>query len=155
MTPRAALIPALITAAIFALSGSGVAAGYLEDPVATANMYRNALMDRNIGTALSLLAPDALFYQSGEEQRSREEYSVQQLKRDAAELSTYYTNVVNQKSDVQGNLAWVSTRLRLLGKTAEDSAPIFVTETQILRRAASGWQIVHVHRSFLRPPDAP
>jgi len=155
MTQRAALMPALILATSFALSSGGAAAGYLEDPVATANVYRNALMDRNIGTALSLLAPDALFYQSGEEQRSRDEYSAQQLKRDAAELSTYYTDVVNQKSDVQGNLAWVSTRLRLLGKTVEDSAPMFVTETQILRRTATGWQIVHVHRSFLRPLDSP
>ncbi len=129
-------------------------ARYLEDPVATANVFRSALLDGSTGTALSLLSPDVLVYGDGEESGSRDAYASGRLKQDIATLATYYVEVLSQKSDVQDNIAWVSTRLRLLGKSTENSAQHHGTETMVLRRSAAGWQIVHLHRSYSWPGDA-
>lgn len=127
---------------------------YLEDPVATANVFRSALLDGNTGGALSLLSPDVLVYGDGKESGSRDAYASGQLKQDIATLSTYDIEVLSQKSDVQDNIAWISTRLRMLGKSVENSGQHHATETMVLRRSAAGWQIVHLHRSYSRPDDA-
>lgn len=126
----------------------------LDDPVATANVFRSSLLDGNTGGALSLLSPDVLVYSHGEEHGSREAYANRQLKQDIATLSAYYVEVLGQKIDVQDNIAWVSTRLRLLGKSAEKPEEHHGTETLVLRRSAAGWQIIHLHRSYSWPGEA-
>lgn len=130
-----------------ALAPQATSARAFDDPLVTVNVFRSALLDGNVGTALTLLAPDVLVYQAGGEQGSREDYAKNQIKKDIAHLAAYYVEEKNQKHDVQDNLAWVSTRLRLLGKSTEKPVEHFGTETVVLRRSISGWLIVHRHWS--------
>lgn len=119
----------------------------LDDPLVTVSLFRSALLDGDVGGALVLLAPEVLAYQDGREQISRDGYAKNQLKKDIAHLAAYYVEPRNQKHDVQDNLAWVSTRVRLLGKSTEKPVEHFGTETVILRRSISSWLIVHRHWS--------
>jgi ketosteroid isomerase-like protein len=151
MTSRVLSISTLLAGLVLASATGTSDARYVEDPVVAANLFRGALLDGNTGVALSLLATDALIYQSGEQQASRDAYAVQRLKQDAAYFSAFFTDVLSQKSLTNGDLSWVSTRLRLFSKDAADTTSLFMTETQVLRRASGGWTIVHIHRSLSTP----
>ena len=118
-----------------------------DDPLVTVKVFRGSLLDGNAGTALNLLAPDVLVYQGGDEQGSREDYIKHQIKTDIAHLAAYYVEEMTQTHVVQDDLAWVSTRLRLVGKSVEKPVEHFGTETLVLRRMVSGWLIVHRHWS--------
>lgn len=124
-----------------------------DDPLVTVSVFRNALIDGNVGTALALLSPDMLAYQAGAAEVSRHDYAQRQIRKDIAHLATYYVEEKSQKHDVQDDLAWVSTRLRLLGKSVEKPSEYFGTETVVLRRSAAGWLIVHRHWSDSAPAD--
>ena len=122
-------------------------ARFLSDPVAAVNYFRDALAQGNTGGALSMLAVDALLFEEGLAQESRDAYAASQLKRDAGLLSRHFIEIVSQKSDRVDSLAWISTRLRLVAKEAAGRPTIDMTETVVLRRLSAGWAIVHVHRS--------
>lgn len=134
-------------ALMIVLAPQAASARALDDPLVTVNVFRGALLDGNVGTALTMLAPDVVVYQGGGEEGSREDYAKNQIRKDIAHLAAYYVEEKNQKHDVQDNLAWVSTRLRLLGKSTEKPVEHFGTETVVLRRTLSGWLIVHRHWS--------
>jgi ketosteroid isomerase-like protein len=148
MPTRPGLLPVFLLAAPLLLTSFGSHARFLNDPAAAVNYFRDALAQGNTGAALSMLAADATFFEQGDAQESREAYASSRLRRDAALLSSRFAEIISQKTDSDGTLAWISTRLRLLAKeTVGDSASIVMTETVVLRRVASGWTIVHVHRS--------
>lgn len=134
-------------ALLTAFASPPVSARAPDDPLVTVNVFRSALLDGNPGTALNLLAPHVLVYQGGGEQGSREDYIKNQIRKDIAHLAAYYVEETSQTHAVQDDLAWVSTRLRLLGKSVEKPVEHFGTETVVLRRLASGWLIVHRHWS--------
>src|SRR5688572_2457059 len=85
---------------LFALFVSGLAqaawARDLEDPVATSNRFRFSLAEGNTGAAMSMLAPDVLVYTAGGEETSRDGYGIRGLKRDIAQFSSHYVEVIGQ-----------------------------------------------------------
>lgn len=130
-----------------ALLSPPLGARALDDPVATVNVFRGALQDGNVAQALSLLAPEVLIYESGGEEKSRDEYAATHLKADIKHLAAYYVDTLTQTSREHEGLACVTTRSRYLSKSADPRPAQFGTETIVLRRLATGWQIVHVHWS--------
>lgn len=138
---------------LLASSVTDVSARTADDPVTSVTIFHTALLDGNVGAALSQLAPEVVVFQNGTEIRSREDYAAGPLKKDIAMLSTFYVETLNQTSDVQDSLAWVSSRSRYLGKSLDKPVELFGTETVVLRRSAAGWQIVHLHRSSTAGPD--
>ena len=112
-------------------------------PLATVNAFRLALESGRESAALELLAPELLVYESGDLNRTRNEYAAQHLKADVAYLAKVRVRVLEQTASGEGTLAWVATRSRITGASGD-----FVgTETLMLRRESVGWRIVHVHWS--------
>lgn len=140
-----------LRAALFVLCAALVsplpAAGYRDDPAETVNVFRSALVGGDTALALSLLAPEVLIYESGGEERSREEYAAAHLKADMKHLAGFYVDMLSQKSHVRERVAWVTTRIRYVSKSTDKPVENFGTETVVLERLATGWQIVHVHWS--------
>lgn len=130
-------------------------AGGFDDPVATVNQFRGALQDGNIAQVLRLLAPDVLIFEAGEQQASRDEYAAHHLKADIAFLTKVYVDTLGQTHRLDGNTAWVTTRSRLVSREADPRPPVTVSETIVLRRSATDWQIVHVHWSSSAVGDMP
>lgn len=120
-----------------------------DDPVVSANLFRNALLDGDRARALSLLAPEVLISENGHQESSREAYASGHLKADMAFLSGIYSETQSQSHQISGDMAWVSTRSKLVSKNvgAEAEPTRYTTETLVLRRSGQGWRIVHVHWS--------
>jgi len=144
---------ALCGLVVLASSTTAVFARSTDDPVTAVSYFHMALLDGNVGAVLSQLAPEVVVFQNGTEVRSREAYAAGPLKKEIALLSTFYVETLNQSSDVQDSLAWVSTRMRYLEKSLDTPVERFGTETAVLRRSAAGWQIVHLHLSSTAGPD--
>lgn len=134
-------------AAVLLLLAQNATAAFFGTPVEAAGLFRNAMQNGEIATALRLLAPEVLIYDGGREIRSREAYAAGPLKRDMARDAAFYTTVLSQDSAERGDTAWVTTRTRYLSTSTEQAVEFIGTETLVLHRLASGWQIVHVHRS--------
>lgn len=112
-------------------------------PVRAVNAFRLALENGNESAALELLAPELLVYESGDQNRTRSEYAAHHLRADMAFLAKVRVRVIEQSTSEDGALAWVATRSRIAGV----SANLVGTETMVLRQYAQGWRIVHIHWS--------
>jgi ketosteroid isomerase-like protein len=66
---------------------------------------------------------------------------------------TQYT-VLRQTGDRVGDLAWVASEASITGRSGDRSVALMSTETLVLKKAAKGWRIVHVHWSS-RPAAGP
>ena len=128
----------VLGAASLALSATDAAS-----PVSTVNAFRRALESGQEQAALELLAPELLVYESGDQNRTRGEYAAHHLRADMAFLAKVRVRMLEQRASGDGALAWVATRSRISGPTAD----LVGTETMVLRREAAGWRIVHVHWS--------
>lgn len=117
------------------------------DPVGTVNAFHGALQSGDEALAKSLLAPDVLIFESGDEERSRQEYAAHHLKADMQFMATVTVQVLSQQSGESGDLAWVSTRARFTGKNPARPLDLLSTETAVLRREGGAWRIRHVHWS--------
>lgn len=123
------------------------AANFFGNPTDAANVFRSAMASGEIATVLGILSPEVLVYDAGREDRSREAYAAQNLKRDMARLGAFYAEVLSQVGSERADAAWVTTRTRYLSTATERPVRFIGTETLVLQRLGGGWQIVHVHRS--------
>lgn len=147
---HAAMTRPLLRASVAALClcvVQNATAAFFGNAVEAANLFRNAMHEGEIATALRMLAPEVLIVDAGREDRSRDAYAAGALKRDIAHYGAYYVAVLSQDSAERGDTAWVTTRTRYLSKAAENAVEFVGTETLVLHRLAGGWKIVHVHRS--------
>ena len=136
--------------------GQAAAARDMMDPIGTVNAFQAAVANGDEGIAKNLLAPDVLIYESGGQERSRDEYTSHHMKGDMAFLGKAQIQRLDQKQHGHADLAVVSTRSRITGQHKDKAVDIHSTETMVLKRIAGGWQIVHIHWSS-RPvePKAP
>jgi ketosteroid isomerase-like protein len=132
---------------VLLLAAQNSTGAFFGGAVDAANLFRSAMQSGEIASALGMLAPEVLIYDDGREDRSRQAYAAVHLKPDLARYGAFYAETLSQDSAERGDIAWVTTRTRYLGKTADNAAQFIGTETLVLHRLASGWQIVHVHRS--------
>ncbi len=114
---------------------------------ATVDAFHVALERGDTRAAAALLADDALIFEAGSAERSKAEYAAHHLPADA-EFSRSVSSVVTRragKSD--GTLAWIATEGRTTGTYKGKALDLDTTETMVLRRAGTGWKIVHIHWS--------
>lgn len=133
--------------ALLLLAAQNAAAAFFGGPVDAANLFRSGMQSGEIASVLGTLAPSVLIYDDGREDRTRDAYASGHLKRDLARFGAFYAETLSQDSAERGDTAWVTTRTRYLGKSADNAVQFIGTETLVLHRLAGGWQIVHVHRS--------
>lgn len=116
------------------------------DPVVAVSAFRRALETGDRVTALELLSPDLVVYESGDVDATRADYAAHHLDADLAFLARAKVKVLQQSASRDGALALVTTRSR----TATPSGDLIGTETMVLRLGAQGWRIVHIHWSSRR-----
>ncbi len=133
----------LVIAALLWAAAVPALGGDRADPVGTANAFRRALEGGNDRGAMSLMAPELLLYESGEQNQSRSDYAAHHMKADMAFLANARVTVLDQKTSAHGALAWVATRSRIATRDGD----MISTETMVLRRKKAGWRIVHIHWS--------
>ncbi len=125
-----------------------VAAFDVSTPSGVMQAFQAAMQAADAAAVKRLLAPDVLIYEGGAAERSREEYAGHHLGADMAFLKTSRVDILKQASGGDERLAWLTTESRIRGKSSTGK-PLDVasTETALLRKGSTGWQIVHLHWS--------
>lgn len=115
--------------------------------VAVVERFNTALSSEDLATVGSLLAPDVLILESGGAEHSREEYLGHHAISDAAFLKDAHRQLVRQRARTAGEFAWVGTESELHAQKDGKPLTVLSTETMVLKQAADGWRIVHIHWS--------
>lgn len=119
----------------------------VRDPAGTAAAFTAALVAGDEAAVKALLDPDALIYESGGQESSRDEYAAHHMKGDMAFLARARIQVLDRRHGMSGDLAWVATRSRITGTRKDRPVDVFSTESLVLKRAGPGWRIVHIQWS--------
>ena len=122
-------------------------------PAAVIDRFHAALTRGDTKSALSLLADDALIFESGGVERSKAEYAAHHLAADAAFSKAVPGKNHERSGAVAGNLAWIATEGRTTGTFKGRAVDRLTTETMVLRRTGGSWKIVHIHWSSGEPKD--
>jgi ketosteroid isomerase-like protein len=117
------------------------------DALGTARAFAAALASGDGMTATALLADDVVIYESGGQESSRAEYTSHHLQLDISFLAGLKVQVVDQKHEGTGDIAWVITRSRLTGAHKGKPVDLYSTESLVLKHSGQGWKIVHIHWS--------
>jgi ketosteroid isomerase-like protein len=121
----------------------------------TVHAFHAALSSGDSATALSLLAPDVIIFESGGVEASRDEYRSHHLPADMEFSQSVAREITNERSGSSGDVAWVLTESRSIGTFRERPINSRGVGTILLRRTAEGWRITHIHWSSRRVPSDP
>jgi ketosteroid isomerase-like protein len=105
------------------------------------------LSSGNAKNVEDLLDPNVLILQGGNAERSRKEYAVHHLSSDLKFMKSVQYRLERQSGDTVGELAWVASEACLTGSPEGKSVDVVSKETLVLKKASTGWKIVHVHWS--------
>ncbi|MFD2365668.1 YybH family protein [Pseudoduganella sp. GCM10020061] len=97
--------------------------------------------------ALEALAPQAVIYESGYVERSRDEYASHHLGGDMAFAKTATRKVLKQSEHLAGNTAIVWQETETTGTARGQAVHVLGTETAVLQKQGDAWTIVHIHWS--------
>lgn len=115
--------------------------------IAVVDAFHAALGRGDTASAASLLAIDALIYESGRAERSRAEYGSHHLPADAVFAKATRRSVTRRSSHFDNGLAWVATEATTKGTYKDRPIDSIGLETMILRQTSGGWRITHIHWS--------
>ena len=111
------------------------------------DVFHAALRRGDTKAALSHLAADALIYEAGGVERSRQEYASHHLAADAAFARAVPGTNTRRSGHAAADIAWIATEGRTKGTYKGKPVDRITSETMVLRRAAGAWKIVHIHWS--------
>ena len=114
---------------------------------AAVDAFHAALRRGDTKAAARLLADYALIFESGGAERTKAEYAKHHLPADADFSRSVSSAVTRRAGGSDGSFAWVATEGRTTGTYKGKPLDLLTTETMLLRRAAAGWKIVHIHWS--------
>ncbi len=115
--------------------------------VGTVTAFHAALRRGDTDGAFTLLAEDALIFESGGVERSRAEYAAHHLKADATFSAAVRRDLVDRSSGEDGHTAWVMSVETVKGNYLGRAINSRSVETMILRRLNNDWRIAHIHWS--------
>lgn len=126
-------------------AGASHAAG---KPSETLDRFHQALRDNQPGEALALLADDAVIYEQGFSEISRDEWARQQLAAAIAFARDTERRVLRRAAASSGDTAWFTSTTQTVLDVTTRQVVMDGAETAILRRGQDGrWKIVHLHWS--------
>lgn len=138
------LLRALVAALCLCFAQNATAA-FFGNAVEAANLFRNAMHEGEIATALRMLAPEVLIVDAGRLDRSREAYAAGALKRDIAHFGAHYVEVLSQGmrsrlAPVRKDMAPVRRKLAppRSDLAAVCSLPVPVSRPVVLLRSSYG-----------------
>ncbi len=117
------------------------------EAVKVVDAFADAIKGARIADAGKLLDEKALILESGDSERSRDEYLDHHAIADAAFMQGAKSQLRYRQAGAEGNMAWVGSESTL--ETKKDDKPVVImsTETMVLRKGPAGWRIVHIHWS--------
>lgn len=145
-TPAFAHDPAPAT-----VQGVAAVAPEAAEAAAVVDAFHAALKAGDTAAALALLAPDAMIFEEGGAERSRDEYASHHLGSDAAFAAASEATVSRRSGQVAGAAAWIMSEGRTTGQFNGRAVDRLTTETMVLERGGDGWRIRHIHWSSRAP----
>ena len=121
---------------------------------AVVDAFHAALRRGDTAAALELMAADALIYEEGGAERSRDEYAAHHLASDAAFAAAVTSARSHRVGRAVGGVAWIASESRTTGRFRDRDVDRLSAETMVLRQQGGRWRIAHVHWSS-RAPTAP
>lgn len=101
---------------------------------------------------MALLLPDALIVEAGTVQ-TRDEYQREHLAEDIAYARAVPSTPRNFVVRQEGNVAWVTSTFRVIGKFQDQPIDNIVAETIVLTKTPAGWRIRTIHWSSHKAPS--
>jgi ketosteroid isomerase-like protein len=117
------------------------------DVVGTVQAFHEALIAGNSAAVERILAPDVVVMESGNVERSLEEYAAHHLPADLEFMRTIKYTLQHQSGDAVGDLAWVASEATLAGQYQGKPVNLVSMESLVLRKEQTAWRIVHIHWS--------
>jgi ketosteroid isomerase-like protein len=114
---------------------------------AVVDAFHAALRRGDTNAAQSYLAVNALIYEAGGVEQSRQKYASHHLGADATFAQAVPSNVTRRAGQALGNMAWIATEGRTAGTYKDSAVDCITTETMVLQRQGGAWKIVHIHWS--------
>ena len=146
----------LLLAAAFATAAAQAQDSDAEAAKAVVADFHRALAEGYRDGVLKLLMPNAVIFETGYVEASREQYAAGQLGADLLYAATVQREVVHREAVVSGDMALVITQARNSGEFQGEPVNLTNTETMVLRRSGGNWKILHIHWSGHEPtPTAP
>ncbi len=130
------------------------ASATVQSPADFADAFHEAMRTRNREKILSMLAPDLVLFETGYMQATREEYIKNGLSDDADFASVMDYRPLSRGVIGSGQHMTVLTKASIKGIFGDQRVDLVQSETMILRRTQTSWEIVHLHWSaHPRQPD--
>jgi len=121
---------------------------------AVVDAFHAALKAGDTAGALAMLAEDAMIFEEGGAERSREEYASHHLGADAAFAAAVEATVTRRSGWADGDVAWIASEGRTTGAFNGRPVDRLSAETMVLKRGPDGWRIHHIHWSSRAPRPA-
>lgn len=118
-----------------------------DGPVAAVKALHDVMSAGDTKRVEELLDPKVLIMEGGNVERSRKEYAAHHLPADLKFMQAVTYRLERQTGDTVGDLAWVASEARLTGAREGKPVDLVSTETLVLKKAAAGWKVVHIHWS--------
>ncbi len=116
-------------------------------PAAGVDKFHDALRRGDTVSAAGLLVDDALIFEEGAAERSKQEYASHHLGADAAFSQAIASRITRRTGVAVGDMAWIASEGRTTGTYKGKAVDRITTETMVLRRTGKAWRIVHIHWS--------
>lgn len=111
------------------------------------NDFHRALEENYRQGVLSLLEDRVIIFEGGFIDAGRIQYDEQHLGEDLAYSTTMRYQLIHREAYVSGDLGYVISQGRSVGRFEGRQLQYNGTETMILRRGPAGWKIAHIHWS--------
>jgi hypothetical protein len=116
-------------------------------PTETLDRFHQALQRNEPDKVLDSLAKDAVIYEQGFAEVSRDEWARKQLGPAIAFARDTERRVIRSRSGEADRSAWVISRTQTFVDVSGRKVMLEGAETAILRREGKQWKIVHLHWS--------
>ena len=134
-------------AAVCAPLAIAQAKGPVSGPAAVIDLFHNALKRGDANAVAASMADDAVIYEQGWVEVSKDEYVTGHLPGDIAYSAGMTDRVVSRRVSVNGSFAIVLTQGRTTGTHEGKPVDRESTETMVLKRVKGQWRIIHIHWS--------
>ncbi|HKS56545.1 MAG TPA: c-type cytochrome [Steroidobacteraceae bacterium] len=116
-------------------------------PVRAVQALHEAMSAGDAKRVQDVLDAKVLIMEGGNVERSRAEYAGHHLPADLKFMQSINYKLERQTGDTVGDLAWVASEARLNGTREGKAIDMVSTESLVLKKAAAGWKVVHIHWS--------
>lgn len=116
-------------------------------PLAVVEQFHAAMKRGDAEAVVALMADDAVIYEQGWVEVSKDEYVTGHLPGDIAYSVGMTDQVVSRRVSTSGSFAVVMTQSRTTGTYEGKPVDREGTETMVLKRVKGAWLITHIHWS--------